>query len=171
MSCFKCPNKLTSRLNKECIDFFWGKQMNCNPVSWKAIWKPKSTNGLGVRNLDHFNNACFAKLRWKVLCDDNNGWVNIVRMKYLQNDEFLSTNPKQNHLMAWKGILGPKDVLKSGLRWYVGDCKNILFWTHNWVFSHPLYHLIPENHRNQIQWDLKVEEFINNRRWDKKKLA
>ena len=77
---------------------------------------------------------------------------------------------KQHHSLAWKGILGASDIILKGMRWVVGDGKDILFWTHNWFFPHPIFHLIPENQFHSIQRDTKVAEFLSNGQWDRNKL-
>lgn len=48
-----------------------------------------------------------------------------------------------------------------GLRWVVGNGKEILLWTHCWVFSYPLFHLIPETQKQNINCNLWVSDFLN----------
>ena len=45
--------------------------------------KPKFVGGLGVQRLDQFNNACLAKLGWKIINDNKNWWVQVVKQKHL----------------------------------------------------------------------------------------
>lgn len=80
--------------------------------------------------------------------DNDNWWANIVRGKYHRHDTFLETKAKQNHSLAWKDSLGSRDIISKGMSWLVSDGKDIMFWTHNWVFPHPLFHLILENQRH-----------------------
>ena len=127
MSYFTCPHKLTSQLNKDCRQFFWDNAHKCNLVSWRNVCRPKHAGGLGIRNIEHFNRACLAKLGWKVLFDKDNWWANIVRRKYLRSDSFMETRTKQNHSTAWKCILGSRDIILKSMRWVVGDGRDILF--------------------------------------------
>lgn len=88
MSCFKCPERVLNNLNKECRDFFWGKEKKLYPMAWNKICTPKNVEGLRIRRLNHFNQACLAKLRWKVLSQPNNWWVQLVSRKYLRRADF-----------------------------------------------------------------------------------
>jgi hypothetical protein len=38
MSCFKCPHKLTTALDRECKKFFWGSNIKSPLVAWKNLW-------------------------------------------------------------------------------------------------------------------------------------
>ena len=107
MSCFKCPTRVTKNLN-ECRDFFWGRDRKLKPMAWKKVCTSKDHGGLGVRGVGHFNNACLATLVWKVLKDENNWWVQIVKRKHLKKDDFFSCKVKQNHSLAWKRILNSR---------------------------------------------------------------
>lgn len=91
------PDKILNKLNKECRDFFWGRDRKVFPIAWDNVCNPKKFNGLGVRCLDQFNNACTVKLGWKVLTDENNLWVRLVKSKYLREEDFLGNKVRQNY--------------------------------------------------------------------------
>lgn len=65
LSCFKCPSTLTSKMDKECRNFFWGST-STNLISWSQVCLPKQKGGLGVRSFAVFNNAPLCKLAWKI---------------------------------------------------------------------------------------------------------
>ncbi|RXH69097.1 hypothetical protein DVH24_031430 [Malus domestica] len=50
---------------------------------------------------------------------------------------------------------------------FVGNGRNILFWTHNWIFPFPLFRLIQEDQLSSIDWNLKVCHFIFSNCWNK----
>lgn len=77
-----CPTSLHSSRNEECMNFFWGSDTN-------KVCSRKATRGLGIRRLDHINNASPANLGWKILEKPNNWWVQIVKQKYLRHEDFL----------------------------------------------------------------------------------
>lgn len=114
-----------------------------------------------------FNNACLAKLGWRVLTDNQNWCVQIIKNKYLKNKDFLNTKIRQNHFCAWKGILKSRNIIEKGMRWIGGNGENILFQTHNCVFPFPISNLVPSNQANDIDLNLKVSQFINNGHWDR----
>lgn len=113
-----------------------------------------------MRRLDHLNNACLAKLSWKVLTEEDNWWVRLVKSKYLRNEDFLDNKIRQNYFFAWKSIMKSRDVILRGMSWRVGNDQDILFWNHNWVFPYPLFHLVPNIDYENHNWDLKVSDFI-----------
>ncbi|RXH71578.1 hypothetical protein DVH24_018933 [Malus domestica] len=59
-----------------------------------------------------------------------------------------------------------RHVIDMGLRWVVGNGKEILLWTHCWVFSYPLFHLIPETQKQNINcnlWNCRRLQATNNK--------
>lgn len=53
----------------------------------------------------------------------------------------------------------------------MGNGKSILFWYFNWLFPFPLYNLVPENKRDQLDGSLTVDHFFDNGYWLYQKLA
>lgn len=45
------------------------------------------------------------------------------------------------------------------------------FWTFNWLFSCPLYNLVPDDQKSSIDWNLTVDKFISNVSWNREKLS
>lgn len=67
MMCFKCLDKFTKMLDKENKNFLWGKDSELRHVAWNKVCQPKCNGGLGIRKSSLFNNACLAKLGWKMI--------------------------------------------------------------------------------------------------------
>lgn len=74
LSCFKCPSKITNRLDKECKDLFWGHQVKSPPIAWQPAWSPKECKDL---------------LAWQIITEPNNWWVDLVKRKYLRHIHFF----------------------------------------------------------------------------------
>ncbi|CAL9019658.1 unnamed protein product [Prunus brigantina] len=64
LSCFNCHKQVCKEMNSCCRRFFWGNNTKVPPVAWKDICLPQNLGGLGVRSVDHFNQAALAKLGW-----------------------------------------------------------------------------------------------------------
>ncbi|PRQ27069.1 putative reverse transcriptase zinc-binding domain-containing protein [Rosa chinensis] len=151
-------------------NFFWGSSSTSPPVAWEQVCSPKSKGGLGIRPVSCFNKAALAKLGWKVITDHNNWWVEIVRKKYLWKFSFFDV-PKQPHQsFAWKGILDSRDIILKGMRWIIGNGRNIKFWTFNWIYDFPLIQLVDENTRPFIDLDESVLDYFDNGVWNIDKL-
>lgn len=170
LSCFKCPQKITSRLDRECWNFFWGNDMKSPPITWSAVCTPKHKGGLGVRPSAWFNNAALAKLGWKLLTDPNNWWVRIMSAKYLRNKSFFTVKKSSQASLAWKGILDSRELLKEGMRWIVGNGQQINFWLFNWVYPFPLINFLNENDRLRIDSNDLVSDYLSNNVWNSEKL-
>lgn len=72
----------------------------------------------------------------------------------------MDVKVKQNQSVAWKGILNVRSVMKKEVRWIVGNSRDIMFWTQNWVFPFPLQNLLPKDQLSQIDLGLRVSHFI-----------
>ena len=57
-------------------------------MAWKKVCTLKNQGGLGVKRIDHFKNACLAKVGWNVLTNKENWWAEIVKSKYLHSPIF-----------------------------------------------------------------------------------
>lgn len=53
----------------------------------------------------------------------------------------------------------------------MGNGKSLLFWYFNWLFPFPLYNLVPEKKRDQLDGSLTVDHFSFNGYWLYQKLA
>lgn len=103
-----------------------------------------------MRSASQFNKADLAKLGWIYLTDNSNWWAQIIRLKYLQKENFLALKKKSSRSSAWQAILDARSVLNVGIRWIVGNGKSIPFWTAHWVFPFPLLDLIPMTQRSSL---------------------
>lgn len=84
----------------------------------------------------------------------------MLEQKYLRKHNFFEVKKTVSPSTAWKGILDIRELLK-GIRWIVGDGKSINFGTFNWLLPFPLYHLVPDDQKNSIDWNLTVNNFID----------
>lgn len=70
--------------------FFWsriGGEQNFPLISWDKICSPKQVGGVGKIYLSIMNLAMGVKLIWNTYTNENQKWVKILRMKYLDLDE------------------------------------------------------------------------------------
>ena len=98
MQCFQLPTKVTNQL--DCInrEFFWKKldtEKGLKLIAWDRVCRPKTQGGLGLRKIGVINKAFQDKLAWKIMTDEENIWVRIMRSKkYLKKHTFLACPPE-----------------------------------------------------------------------------
>ena len=64
MSCFKISNTLCDELKSMIRNFWWGQKDDERKLawlSWEKLCMPKSSGGMGFKQLKHFNLALLAK--------------------------------------------------------------------------------------------------------------
>lgn len=171
MQCFELPKNTTTELDRINREFFWKKsstEKGLPMVNWDKICRPKVCGGLGLRKAEAVNKTFMCKLAWKILKEPRNWWVQQMRAKYTSPAQFFGTKIRQTDSCAWKCILRCRNTLKKGIRWRVGDGKQISFWYDNWCANDCLANLLPSG---QFDTNIKVYSFITtDRTWDVPKL-
>ena len=64
LSCFKIPDTLCDELTSMIRNFRWGEKDDERKLawlSWEKLCMPKSSGGMGFKQLKHFNLALLAK--------------------------------------------------------------------------------------------------------------
>lgn len=116
------------------------------------------------------NQAFIAKLGWKILSDPNNLWVKIIRNKYLTDSTFFDYNSKSKDSFIWRKILSQRELLRKGIRWKIGDGRDILFWLDNWTCHCSLIELLGTS-PTQVNINEKVSNYVlPGGKWDLEKL-
>lgn len=69
---YKCLAFLITLLHKGICNFLWTHNINSTSdfrVPWKVCASSLKTSGLGIKNLNLFNEALLVKMAWKTLID------------------------------------------------------------------------------------------------------
>ncbi|GLJ06841.1 hypothetical protein SUGI_0050000 [Cryptomeria japonica] len=110
------------------------------------------------------------KIAWKLLNKDMD-WSRIIRAKYLGNEDFSSALKEEGlpwGSKIWNNILSCRDPLSHGLRWLIGNGRNILFWEYCWLGERPLASS-PSLRRLQdstkVFFGERVTDYFNNCTW------
>jgi hypothetical protein len=92
MGVFLLPKTLCKRINSLISKFWWGHQHNTTKAAWMrwdSMGKPKSSNGMGFRDLEVFNLALLAKQGWGLVQQPKSMVATILRDKYYRGGEFM----------------------------------------------------------------------------------
>ncbi|CAJ2637710.1 unnamed protein product [Trifolium pratense] len=154
-SFFKAPCCILKQLVRIQRNFLWGggeMDKKLCWVKWEQICLSKEKGGLGVKNLDLFNQALLSKWKWRFLSDDNALWTDLLRIRYghlptqiLGRDMSLGDNKSS---IWWRDIIGlgkgrEPYCFNSNIRSCVGNGFNIGFWNFKWFGNHTFRDLFP----------------------------
>ncbi|MCH81419.1 LINE-1 reverse transcriptase like, partial [Trifolium medium] len=84
-SFFKAPKGVITDLIKLQRNFLWGGGMDAKKlcwVRWENICLPKDKGGLGVKDLEIFNQSLLSKWKWRCVVDTDAVWYNLLRFRY-----------------------------------------------------------------------------------------
>lgn len=103
MTCFELPVSLCKRIQSALTRFWWDptyeKKGMCW-VSWDNLAKPKALGGIGMHDLQRFNQALLAKLAWRIITVPNCLLVRVLKGKYCHKKK-LSRCGVTCYLLSW----------------------------------------------------------------------
>ena len=112
-------------------------------IAWETACTPKKYGGLGIKNLNLWNNACIAKLVWAIAKKKDHLWIQWIHGRYLRGKEWWSYTPKGDTCWYWKKIHRVKQIfctypkadykINEGYRWQL-QLENKPIWS-NMVWS------------------------------------
>lgn len=77
--------------------------------------------------------ALLAKQGWRFIQNPSSLVAKIFREKYFRSSSFLEAKLGHCPSLIWRSVWKAADLLRKGLRWRVGDGKNIKIWGQRWV--------------------------------------
>lgn len=89
--------------------------------------------GLGVRDVQSFNLALFAKQCWRILKDPSSLVSKLFKQKYYPNSNFLNAKLGHHPSFAWRSIVSGQSLLKVGLIWRIGNSHKNKSWKDKWI--------------------------------------
>lgn len=124
---------------------------------------------MGFINLAAFNMAMLAKQAWRVVSNPLSLVARIYKARYFPYGSFWTAFEHASPSYSWRRLFGTQDLLKQGSCWQVGDAKNILIWTDNWIPGVPSFKpTLPEVHVDDLA---RVNELIGDPgSWDGEKV-
>lgn len=136
MSCFQIPMSLCKRIQSVLTRFWWdgaeGKKKMCW-VSWERMTAPKALGGLGLRDIQLFNQALLAKVAWRIVTTPDCLLARVLKGKYCQRAGFLDTNLPSSCSHGWRSILFGRDLLKENLGKAIGNGQTTKLWKDSWI--------------------------------------
>ncbi|XP_057419184.1 uncharacterized mitochondrial protein AtMg00310-like [Lotus japonicus] len=131
MSCFRLPVGVCQKMETMCAKFWWGQRENERKIhwnSWRNLCKPKSQGGLGFRNIEDFNTALLGKQYWRILSNPESLLARMWKARYFPRTSILEASLGHNPSYSWRSVWGVHKEMKEGLKWIVGDGREIKIW-------------------------------------------
>ncbi|KAL5781686.1 hypothetical protein ACOSP7_006715 [Xanthoceras sorbifolium] len=171
MSIFQLPSVLCNELYSMIMGFWWGASDGNKKISWVSrdkLCSPKIYGGLGFKDLSLFNQALLGKQEWRIVMNNDSLVSRILKEKYFRQEDFLSVSLKQGSSHLWRSLVWGRSLLLKGLRWRVGNGKDIRAFQDPWI---PRVSTFRPFSISPVE-DLKVASFISSssHSWDLAKL-
>jgi len=181
MSTISLPQSTLEGLDKLARVFSLGssaEKKKLHLVAWDRVCLPKSEGGRGIRTSKCINKALVSKVGWRLINDRNSLWARILRSKYRVGElnDRTWVEKKRPCSSTWRSVVaGLREVVSRGSRWVVGNGRDILFWSDNWLSHEALINRavieIPNSEKelrvkdlwaNGLGWKLdKIEPYIS----------
>ncbi|KAJ4775464.1 RNA-directed DNA polymerase (reverse transcriptase)-related family protein [Rhynchospora pubera] len=133
------PKKTINDLTSVARKFFWGKigrKKYLSLISWKKLQIPLDKGGLGIKDLELFNQALMLKWVWLLVDNRKSVWKEIIKDKYYTNKGFWGTINVRGSSLFWKNIQQLKHHFKDHIYWKIGNGETVNLrgepWFYNW---------------------------------------
>jgi hypothetical protein len=133
-------------LTKIIRKFFWegnSEKKKYYLVKWDVVCKPRKKGGLGIKNLQLFNQCLLCKWWWK-LEEEDGLWIQLVKAKYGVDKGIQNIKMKSNDSPVWKDLLKVKHLYTQGRVMVVGNGNSTDFWSDAWCGSVPFCEKFPQ---------------------------
>ncbi|CAA7029244.1 unnamed protein product [Microthlaspi erraticum] len=136
MSCFKLHVSLCKRIQSVLTRFWW----DANPekkkmcwVSWDKLTRGKREGGLGIRDIQDFNDALLGKQSWRILSKPESLLAKILKGKYFPKSDFLDEHVTEAGSHGCKGIMIGRELVKEKLGSVIGNGESTRVWEDPWL--------------------------------------
>ncbi|GJW75379.1 hypothetical protein Tco_0134749 [Tanacetum coccineum] len=122
-------------INRILKNFLWSQSdvsKGQAKVAWKAVCKPKSQGGLGLKDLMMWNKTLLVKHIWNIACKKDTLWVKWVNTVKLGGVSNWVVQKEECDSWGWKSLLTIKDLIKSHILYKIGNEEDTYMWYDNW---------------------------------------
>ncbi|XP_056697347.1 uncharacterized protein [Spinacia oleracea] len=164
--CLMLPKAVLKEINSTMARFLWGKgkdQRGIHLINWDKISSPKDEGGLGIRWVRALNKAFVLKLWWRMVHQEENFAVKVLRDKYSKSNGMFRSFSYGSHL--WKAMGRVWECFKESIAWGVGNGKSINLWGDKWIGDLSLRQLI-SGPLNVGEETLSLDQVLNSGEWN-----
>lgn len=172
MSCFELPASLCKRIQSVLTRYWWDNSEESRKmcwVAWDKLTKPKAAGGLGLRDIQLFNQALLAKQAWRILTKPQSLLARILLGKYCHKQAFLKVQAPAVCSHRWRSILHGRDLLRENIGKAIGNGQTTRVWQDAWIsLTEQVKPIgpIPENALDLTVTDLLTDDL----QWNRKRI-
>jgi hypothetical protein len=101
--------------------------------SWQWLSTPKALGGLGFRDMELFNQAMFARQGWRLMTDPTSLCARVLKGRYYPECDFWEAPQPRSASYTWRSLLFGRELLKTRVRWGIGDGVSTRIQADNWI--------------------------------------
>ncbi|XP_068486473.1 uncharacterized mitochondrial protein AtMg00310-like [Phaseolus vulgaris] len=153
LSLFKIPSIVLKKIVSLQRNFLWGWGSDGRKIAWAAwdkVCKPKEAGGLGIINVRQFNLALMGKWIWRLKTEAGGLWKEVLESKYGGWRGLKEQRDNKSKVSLWwrdlRKVWRSEDwggKFEDRLNLEVGNGREIMFWSDNWIVSEELKSTFP----------------------------
>ncbi|XP_074314266.1 putative mitochondrial protein AtMg00310 [Silene latifolia] len=139
LSIFKIPVSVTSKINSLLSHFWWAGCKSGKSTHWCSrnfLSLPKSSGGLGMRNIECLNQALLAKQAWRIVSGQESIFRRVFRAKLFGRQgihDGMTYNKPSNMSWGVRSLRYGLDLISHNVAWKPGIKSSLNVWSSCWV--------------------------------------
>lgn len=102
-------------------------------IAWEKLTLPKGMGGLGVRDIQAFNEAFLAKISVRLMEKPDGLLGRTLLPKYCPDGNLLTCTASSSASHGWNSILAGRDLLNKKMGWVIGTGTDVMIWEDPWL--------------------------------------
>jgi hypothetical protein len=123
-------------MRKGIANQWWGVEDGKKKMHWRS-WQwlstPKALGGLGFQDMELFNQAMFARQGWRLMTDPTSLCARVLKGRYYLECDFWEAPQPRSASYTWRSLLFGRELLKTRVRWGIGDGVSTRIQADNWI--------------------------------------
>ena len=145
-SVFVLPKAVIKDIDKLLKGFLWCQgelSKGKAKVAWKIICRPKCEGGLGIKELEQWNEVLMTKHLWNVASNKQTIWAKWIHETKLKGSIVWEAKSDKCASHGWKHILNLRNKVHKHVTCQVGNGESIFLWHDKWWGPKSLSEFIP----------------------------
>lgn len=166
----RIPKAIVKEINSLLKSFLWNHG-KCGKgkakVAWSVVCCSKEEGGLGLKNLDQWNEVLLIKHIWKLVTNADSLWVKWVNRVKLKDKSFWEMNVTKQDCGTWKALLELRAKVRPFIWHTIGNGKKTLMWYDYWHTAGPLSNFISNKsiYDARISCNASIADMIEENSW------